>query len=203
MRFLNSLAAVAILALMFFPPASLFAQDESGKGDQTGEGVPPALDFTVKSISGEDVNLADYKGKVLVVVNVASRCGYTRQYADLQKLYSDNKDSGLVVLGFPCNQFGGQEPKTEAEILEFCKAKFEVSFDMFSKIDVKGDNAAPFYKHLTALETAPKGPGDVGWNFEKFVIDRKGNVVGRFSTKTEIADEAFMEAVNKALAQRD
>lgn len=203
MRPVSFLATATIAALMFFSLAPVQAQDETAGGEQQESNVPAALDFTVKSITGEDVNLADYKGKVLVVVNVASRCGYTRQYADLQKLYSEHKDSGLVVLGFPCNQFGGQEPGSDEEILQFCKKEFDVSFDMFSRIDVKGDNASPLYKHLTSLETGPKGAGDISWNFEKFVIDRSGKVVGRFSTKTEIGDKAFMDVVSIALERND
>lgn len=182
----------------------LLAAPVSGQTeDQEAMSVPDALNYTVKSITDEDVALSDYQGKVIVVVNVASRCGYTRQYADLQALYEAHKDEGLVVLGFPCNQFGGQEPGSDKEILEFCTSRFDVTFDMFSKVDVNGDNAAEFFQYLTSLDLKPGGDGDVKWNFEKFVIDRSGDVVGRFRTKTELNDDDFLAVVKKALADKE
>ncbi len=200
--FLSPLALLFIVNLVF-PTAQLMSQEDSPKTEtQESAKVPAALDFHVKSIDGDDVNLADYHGNVLVVVNVASKCGYTRQYSDLQKLYADNSENGLKVLGFPCNQFGNQEPGSDADIVEFCTSKFNVTFDMFSKVDVKGDSSCDFYKYLTGLELEPKGTGDIGWNFEKFVIDRSGKVIGRFGTKTELDDEAFVEMVQSALSAR-
>jgi glutathione peroxidase len=148
------------------------------------EEKPAALNFTVKSITGKDVNLADYQGKVLLVVNVASECGLTPQYEQLEAIYAKYADDGFVVLGFPCNQFGAQEPGTDAEIADFCTTNYKVKFPMFSKVDVNGENAAPFYKHLTALDVKPKGQGQVAWNFEKFVIGKNGEVVARFAPKT-------------------
>jgi len=148
------------------------------------EEKPAALNFTVKSITGKDVNLADYKGKVLLVVNVASECGLTPQYEQLEALYAKYADKGFVVLGFPCNQFGKQEPGSDAEIADFCTTNYKVKFPMFSKIDVNGENAAPFYKHLTSLDVKPKGQGQVAWNFEKFVIGKNGEVVARFTPMT-------------------
>ena len=142
-------------------------------------------DIKLKDIDGKDVALSDYKGKVLLIVNVASKCGYTKQYAGLEALYQKYKDKGVVVLGFPCNQFGGQEPGTESEIAEFCAATYNVKFPMFSKVEVNGPGAAPLYKHLTALDTQPKGKGDIKWNFEKFVIGKSGEVVARFAPQTE------------------
>jgi glutathione peroxidase len=161
--------------------------------------VPAALNFEVQSLDGKPVKLSDYSGKVLVVVNVASECGATPQYADLQSLYQQHKGDGLVVLGFPCNQFGGQEPGSAKAIQEFCTKEYSVTFPMFAKIEVNGDGAAPFYKHLTSQNTQPKGSGKVGWNFEKFVIGKNGEVVARFPTGTEPNDPAFVGAVEAEL----
>ena len=152
----------------------------------------------VKKIDGTEVDLAGYKGKVVLVVNVASRCGYTGQYAGLQKLYDAYKDKGLVVLGFPANEFGGQEPGTDAEIATFCSSKYGVTFDMFSKIVVKGAGKAPLYQVLT--ESAdPKG--EVGWNFEKFLIGRDGTVVGRYKSGVAPDDAKLKAAIEAALAK--
>ena len=161
--------------------------------------VPAALNFTVKNISGKEVALKDYLGKVVVVVNVASKCGYTPQYEPLQKLHEQYKDKGLAILGFPCNQFGGQEPGTEKDIKEFCEATYGVKFDMFSKLDVKGQKQAPLYKYLTAQDTKPAAKGDVKWNFEKFVIDRNGKVVGRFATRVAPDGKEFSGLLAKLL----
>ncbi len=152
------------------------------------------LTGTVKKIDGKDADLSAYKGKVVLIVNVASRCGYTGQYAGLEKLYTTYKDKGLVVLGFPANEFGGQEPGTDAEIATFCSSKYGVTFDMFSKIVVKGANKAPLYKALTEGATPS---GDVGWNFEKFLIGRDGKIVGRY--KSGVApDDAKLKGVIEA-----
>lgn len=157
------------------------------------------LNYDVKTIDGTSVNLEEYEGKVVVAVNVASRCGATPQYEDLQALYEKYGDQGLVVLGFPCNQFGGQEPGTEADILEFCTSKYNVTFPMFSKLEVNGDGAHPFYKNLTSKNVKPAGSGRVGWNFEKFVIGRDGNVLARFQTRTKPTDPSFIATIEKAL----
>lgn len=156
------------------------------------------LTGTMKKIDGTAVDLASYKGKVVLIVNVASQCGYTGQYAGLQKLYDAYKDKGLVVLGFPANEFGGQEPGTDAEIATFCSSKYGVSFDMFSKIVVKGAGKAPLYQALT--ESAdPKG--EVGWNFEKFLIGRDGKVVGRYKSGVSPDDATLKAAIEAALAK--
>lgn len=162
---------------------------------ETATKVPPALNFEVKDIKGEDVKMETYSGKVLIVVNTASKCGYTRQYETLQKLYAEHKDAGLEVLGFPCNQFGGQEPGTEADIQTFCKENYGVEFPMFSKVDVNGENQAPLFKYLNAQETKPKEAGDVKWNFEKFVIDRNGKVVARFGSRVEPDGKEFKQLI--------
>ena len=159
------------------------------------------LDQKMKMLDGTEKSLADYKGKVVLIVNVASRCGNTPQYADLQKLYDVFKDRGLVVLGFPCNQFGGQEPGTDSEIAEFCESKYGVTFDMFSKIDVKGADACPLYKSLTALQLRPVGSGNISWNFEKFLIGRDGKPIARFSPGTNPSNPGFVRFVEDALSK--
>jgi glutathione peroxidase len=157
------------------------------------------LTGTMTAIDGSPVDLASFDGKVVLVVNVASRCGATPQYAGLQKLYDTYKDRGLVVLGFPANDFLGQEPGTDAQIADFCSSKYHVTFPMFSKITVKGANMPPLYKTLT--ESADP-PGAIGWNFEKFLIGRDGAVVGRFKTRVAPDDPAVITAVEAALAAK-
>jgi glutathione peroxidase len=142
-------------------------------------------DFVVKDIHGKNVKLDAYKGKVLLVVNTASECGYTPQYKGLNELYAKHKDKGLVVLGFPCNQFGAQEPGTEDEIASFCEVNFGVTFPLFAKIDVNGDDAAPLYRHLKSAKPGLLGSEAIKWNFTKFLVDRKGAVVERFAPNTE------------------
>jgi glutathione peroxidase len=158
------------------------------------------LGYTMKTIEGQDKALADYKGKVIVVVNVASKCGYTPQYKGLQKLYDDNKDKGLVVLGFPANNFGGQEPGTEEQIQEFCSKNFGVNFPMFAKVSVAGKDAHPLFKQLAA-QPAPIG-GEPKWNFTKFIVDRKGNVVARFESRVKPDDEEFLSQLRKLLDEK-
>ena len=152
----------------------------------------------MKKIDGTEVDLASYKGKVVLIVNVASRCGYTGQYAGLQKLYDGYKDKGFVILGFPANEFGGQEPGTDSEIATFCSSKYGVNFDMFSKIVVKGAGKAPLYQTLTESAN-PKG--EVGWNFEKFLIGRDGKVVGRYKSGVAPDDATLKAAIEAALAK--
>ena len=157
------------------------------------------LTGTMTAIDGSPVDLASFDGKVVLVVNVASRCGATPQYAGLQKLYDTYKDRGLVVLGFPANDFLGQEPGTDAQIADFCSSKYHVTFPMFSKITVKGANMPPLYKTLT--ESADP-PGAIGWNFEKFLLGRNGAIVGRFKTRVAPDDPAVITAVEAALAAK-
>ncbi len=177
--------------------ASQQDQDQEKAKDQ----VPESLNFTVESIDGEQVDLKKYAGKVVVVVNVASRCGYTPQYKSLQALYEEHGEQGLVILGFPCNQFRSQEPGSNLEIKEFCLKEYQVTFDMFAKIDVNGANRAPFYEYLTKQELAPAKAGDISWNFEKFVIGRDGKPIARFGSKVRPDSDEFTEVVKKALAQ--
>ncbi|OGU59619.1 MAG: glutathione peroxidase [Ignavibacteria bacterium GWF2_33_9] len=155
-------------------------------------------DFQVEDIKGNTINLSDYKGKVLVFVNVASLCGFTPHYAGLEELYEQYKDQGLVILGFPCNQFGEQEPGTEEEILQFCQRTYGVTFPMFSKIDVNGENTHPLYKWLKQNTKGDNQGKDIKWNFTKFLIDREGNVVERFAHNTkpesmEIRIQSFLK----------
>jgi glutathione peroxidase len=163
--------------------------------------VSPVLNNKVKSIKGEEVDLAKYRGKVLLVVNVASRCGATPQYEQLEALNAMYKDKGLAVLGFPCNQFGAQEPGSEADVLKFCQSKYNVTFDMFGKIDVNGPNASPVYRALTSKETDPKFAGDIKWNFEKFLIGRNGEIVARFPTGTKPDAPEVIKAIEGELAK--
>jgi glutathione peroxidase len=137
--------------------------------------VTTTHDFKVTAADGSTVSLSDYKGKLLLIVNVASKCGLTPQYEGLEALYRASKDSGVEVIGFPCNQFMGQEPGTDDEIQEFCKTTYDVTFPVLSKVDVNGENSAPLYEHLRA-----EAPGDIQWNFTKFLIGREGEVVKRY-----------------------
>lgn len=152
-----------------------------------------AHDFNAQTINGEDASLATYAGNALLVVNVASECGLTPQYAGLEELHRKYGAQGLAILGFPCNQFGGQEPGSEAQILDFCQTKFDVSFPLFSKIEVNGADRHPLYAHLAGNE-------DISWNFEKFLVDKEGNTLARFSPKTTPDDPDLVAAVEKALA---
>ncbi len=156
-------------------------------------------DFTVKTIDGQTKSLADYKNKVLLVVNVASRCGLTPQYAGLEELYREYKARGFEVLGFPCNDFGAQEPGTEAEIKTFCTSKYDVTFPMFEKLHVKGKAQAPLYAFLTTQASKPEGPGDISWNFGKFLIGKDGRVAARFAPATLPGAEDVTAAIDKAL----
>ena len=154
-------------------------------------------DFKVKSIDGQMVDLSIYKDKVLLIVNTASKCGFTKQYTGLEELYKNYKDKGLVVLGFPCNQFGSQEPGDEAEIKEFCSLTYKVNFPMFAKIDVNGDNTDPVYKFLKNSAKGVLGSEVIKWNFTKFLVNRKGEVVDRFASIT--TPEALVKDIEKLL----
>lgn len=165
--------------------------------------VPAALNFKMKMIDGKEVDLAKkYQGKVVLIVNVASKCGYTRQYEGLQKLYEKYGKRGLVILGVPANEFGGQEPGTNAEIAEFCSSRFNVTFDMLEKVVVKGEGTCPLYAFLTGKETNPDFAGPVAWNFEKFLLDRNGEVVGRFKSGVAPESEELIKAIEAELDQK-
>jgi len=159
-------------------------------------------DFKMKDIDGKDVQLKKYKGNVLLVVNTASKCGYTPQYEGLQATFDKYKSKGFYVLGFPANNFGGQEPGTAAEIKDFCTTKYKVTFPMFAKISVTGDDQDPLYDYLTSKETNPAFAGDIIWNFNKFLIGRDGKIVARFSSKDKPDGEVVMQAIEKYLAAK-
>jgi glutathione peroxidase len=156
-------------------------------------------DIPVKTLSGAASSLEEYRGKALLIVNVASRCGMTPQYAGLEALYRKYQGSGLVVLGFPCNQFGAQEPGSAEDIAEFCSTTYDVTFPMFAKIDVKGEAQHPLYQELASVADATGTAGDVKWNFEKFLVDKQGHVK-RFRSKVAPEDSEFTQAVVQALA---
>jgi glutathione peroxidase len=163
---------------------------------------PAALNFTMKSLGGKEVDLSKFQGKVVMIVNVASKCGLTPQYKQLQALHEKYEKDGLVILGFPCNQFLSQEPGTAEDIQKFCTVNYGVTFPLFAKIDVNGDGACPLYKHLTALVTKPTGAGKISWNFEKFVIGRNGEVVARFSPRTSPDAAEVVKVIEAELAKK-
>lgn len=187
--------AALLVALVAGASQPLAAQSKKGK-DQKMEGV---LSFTMETIDGAKKALAEYKGEVLLIVNTASRCGYTKQYKTLEQLYENYKGKGLRVLAFPANNFGAQEPGTNAEIRDFCETTFGVSFDMFAKISVKGDDMHPLYRYLT---TQAGFDGDIKWNFNKFVVDRTGKVVARFDSNVDPMSATMTELVETLVAAR-
>ncbi|QDV36471.1 glutathione peroxidase [Tautonia plasticadhaerens] len=158
------------------------------------------LDFTVADIEGNEVDLSRYEGEVLMIVNTASYCGYTPQYEGLEELYRSYSDKGFKVLAFPANEFGAQEPGTNAEIRTFCKSNYDVTFPLFSKIVVKGSGIHPLYAFLTDEQAHPQVGGPIRWNFTKFLVDRNGNVVARFEPGDAPKSDKVIDAVEKALA---
>jgi glutathione peroxidase len=156
----------------------------------------------VKQIDGTATTLGGYKGQVMLIVNVASRCGFTGQYAGLQKLYETYKERGLTVLGFPANDFLGQEPGSNAEIAQFCSSKYHVTFPLFEKIVVTGSDMHPLYKYLTEKETNPEFAGKLTWNFNKFLIGRDGRILARFGSRTEPEHKVVIAALEKALESK-
>jgi len=153
----------------------------------------------INTLDGQASSLGAHKGKALLVVNVASKCGLTPQYADLEKLHEEYKDRGFAVVGFPCNQFGGQEPGSAEEIKEFCSLTYGVTFPMFEKVEVNGDSRHPIYAALTQIADKDGKAGDIQWNFEKFVISADGNTITRFRPRTEPYDPAILTAINAGL----
>ena len=158
-------------------------------------------DFTLNSIDGRPTPLSNFKGKVMLLVNVASRCGFTPQYAGLESLYEKYKDRGFVIVGIPANNFGGQEPGTNQEIKSFCTAKYHVSFPMMAKVSVKGSDITPLYAFLTDKNLHPETGGDIGWNFTKFLVGPDGKVIARFDSKVEPESPEVTSAVEKSLAE--
>lgn len=183
--------AVSTLALFFVK-----AKDSKNDGKGTAKSV---YDFTLKNAKGQDVKLSDYRGKVVMLVNVASKCGYTPQYEGLQKIYERYKDQGFTILGFPANNFGAQEPGTDEEIQQFCRINYGVTFPVFSKISVKGDDKHPLYKYLTEKETNPRFAGEIKWNFNKFLVSKDGKIIARFESADKPEDAKVTQAIESAL----
>ena len=190
------LAAVGVAAM------AIAASSRGNHKMETATVTNSVYDFTLKNIDGKETNLGDYRGKVLLLVNVASRCGYTPQYEGLEKLYLKYKDRGLVVMGFPANNFMGQEPGTNEEIKTFCSLKYNVTFPMFSKISVKGDDIHPLYKYLTDKQSDPQFGGDVKWNFNKFLVGRDGRIIGRFEPAVKPESPEVAQAIEHALESK-
>lgn len=196
LKIVGAVLVLASCAVLGFAYAYGFILDPS-------PAAPPEksmYEFTMKDIDGNDVKLDAYKGKVVMIVNTASRCGNTPQYEGLQALYDKYSEKGFVVIGFPANNFMGQEPGSDKEIKEFCTLNYKVSFPMFSKISVKGADQHPFYTFLTNKESNPGFDGDITWNFEKFLADKNGKIIARFTPKTKPEDPKVVEAIEKALS---
>ena len=188
-------------ALLFSSFLAIFAQKPMNAQTTGPEKQAAIYDLTMTSIDGEPIPLSTYKGKVLLIVNVASHCGHTPQYKDLETLYEMYKERGFVILGFPANNFGSQEPGADAEIKEFCTRNYAISFDMFSKISVKGKDQHPLYAYLTSEKSNPAFAGEVGWNFQKYLVDRKGNVVGKFVSRVGPLSSELTSAIEVALGK--
>ena len=194
-RLSTALAVTLLFAASF---AISLTTRASGAAD-SGEKMNSIYDFSLKDIDHKEVNLGQFRGKVVLVVNVASRCGFTPQYEGLQKVYLKYKERGFVILGFPANNFMSQEPGTDEEIKTFCSAKYSVTFPIFSKISVKGDDIHPLYKYLTSKETNPDFGGDIKWNFSKFLVDKSGKIVARFEPAVKPESDPVIQAIEKAL----
>ncbi len=171
-------------------------------GEKGGKKVAPVLNFKMQGLDGKTVDLAQFQGKVVLLVNVASECGFTPQYKPLQALYQKYGKDGLVIVGVPSNDFGKQEPGSNAEIAAFCKKEYGVTFPMLAKVTVKGEGQTPLYKFLTSKDTNPKFAGPIRWNFEKFLIGRNGEVVARFASDVDPASEEFERALRNELAKK-
>jgi len=208
--FLLSLTLVALgaTACTAQPSAQKTANNNNPNPTNTASMTTPAatassiFDFTMTNIDGQAVPLSTYKGKVIVIVNTASECGLTPQYKSLQAFYDQYKDKGVVVLGFPANNFGGQEPGSETEIKSFCSKNYGVTFPMFAKISVKGADIHPLFAYLTDKNQNGKVGGAVQWNFQKFLIDQNGHVVDSFAPTTTVENKAFLKAVDELLGSK-
>src|SRR5262245_59640824 len=192
-----------VLALLVM--SGVFAMTVSAKAKDApkGKNAGTFLNEDMETLEGKKINLAEkYKGKVVLLVNVASKCGNTPQYKPLEALHEQYADKGLAIVGVPCNQFGKQEPGSSDEIAAFCEKNYGVKFDMLGKVDVNGEDAAPLYKKLTSKETDPEFAGKINWNFEKFLFDRNGKVVARFAPKTQPDSKEVVAAIEKELAKK-
>jgi glutathione peroxidase len=197
------LAKLTLCVTFLATSAAMMVTAEDSKKPAASEkkSKHPVYGETMKSLTGKSVSLASYRGKVLLLVNVASECGATPQYGPIQQLHEQYAEQGLAVLGFPCNQFGSQEPGTEAQIAQFCQKNYGVKFDMFAKVDVNGEKAAPLYSYLTSEKSGLKKTGPIGWNFEKILISRNGKPVARFGTSVEPDSEEVVKAIEAELAK--
>ena len=190
-----------IVCLIAFTACACVLTATSVTADPTPKKDGSVLDIKVKDIDGRDVDLSKYRGEVLLIVNTASQCGNTPQYAGLEETFKKYKDRGFEVLAFPANEFGRQEPGTDAEIKTFCATRFHTTFPLFSKIVVKGEGIHPLYQFLTSKDTNPKFAGDIAWNFAKFLVNRKGEVIARFAPGEEPESAKVTAAIEKALAE--
>ncbi|MCX7797705.1 MAG: glutathione peroxidase [Melioribacter sp.] len=181
------------VALFFSIPSFILAGDNKVNSS--------IYDIIVKDIDGKEIKLSEYKGKVLLIVNVASKCGFTPQYKGLQKIYEKYKSRGFEILAFPCNDFGGQEPGSNQEIKEFCSKKYKVTFKLFDKIKILGEEKSELYKRLTNSDNVEKG--DVKWNFEKFLIDKKGIIKARFRSTVEPESKKITEVIETLLNEKE
>jgi glutathione peroxidase len=195
-RLCLSASLAGLSALFLLAPLAVVSVADGAKKETS------VLDFHVKDIDGKDVDLAKYKGKVLLIVNTASQCGLTPQYKELEALYEKNKDKGFEILAFPANEFGKQEPGSNEEIKEFCSSKYSVTFPLFSKIVVKGKGIDPLYEYLTSKETNPKFAGEIKWNFNKFLVNKKGEVIARFEPKVKPSTKEVTTAIEDALGEK-
>lgn len=194
---LKNLLAIVLFSTTFIFCAQDNNSDSQNETEQEKHSVNTISGISVKDMEGNSIKLSDYEGKVLLIVNVASKCGFTPQYEGLQTLYDTYKSQGFEILAFPCNDFKGQEPGTNDEILDFCSSNYGVTFKLFDKIKVLGEDKEPLYKLLTtstAVET-----GDIGWNFEKFLISKDGEILKRFGSSTEPLSAEILKAVESAL----
>ena len=193
-----SVVSMGVLMMSQSAAAAGAAKSKSEKGVKASP-----LDVEMETLDGKKVNLAKkYKGKVVLLVNVASHCGNTKQYKPLEALYEKYGKQGLAIVGVPCNQFNAQEPGTAKEIAAFCEENYGVKFDLMAKVDVNGDNAVPLYKYLTSKETDPKFSGRIPWNFEKFLFNREGQVVARFNHRTSPDTKEVVAAIEKELGKK-
>jgi glutathione peroxidase len=190
----------SVTALVFLSLVLVYANNQGVDMSQPKPLAEKSVyDFTMKNIDGQEIKMEQYRGQVLLIVNVASKCGYTKQYEGLQKIYLKYKDLGFLVLGFPANNFLYQEPGTDEEIKTFCSTKYSVTFPMFSKISVKGKDKHALYRFLTEKETNPEFSGEIKWNFNKFLVDKTGKIVARFDSGVKPEDDELIQAVEKAL----
>lgn len=190
-------AGLVIFTVLFFISQTKGASNMSNYSSAAIAGKNTISDITVKDMEGKDVRLSGYNGKVLLIVNVASKCGFTKQYKGLEAMYEKYRDKGFEILAFPCNDFGGQEPGNNEEIKEFCSLNYGVSFSLFDKIKVLGDEKSPLYARLTDNEVT--GKGDIKWNFEKFLISRDGKIIERFESKVTPEDERLNSMIENEL----